>query len=146
MRIPSAIGAAGKLLRERGPALVCLAALSGYVAAVSIWKPGSAALLACPFHALTGLYCPGCGMTRMLYQLVHGHLALAFAQNELAFIALPYVLWRIVLALLPLRWQNAQKFAVSPRWAYAIVTLIVIFTLLRNLPYWPACTLAPGGC
>ncbi|MEW5722540.1 MAG: DUF2752 domain-containing protein, partial [Thermodesulfobacteriota bacterium] len=28
----------------------------------------------CPFHALTGLYCPGCGTLRGLNQLLHGHL------------------------------------------------------------------------
>ena len=31
----------------------------------------------CPLHEFTGLWCPGCGSTRALHQLVHGHLALA---------------------------------------------------------------------
>lgn len=131
------------MARERGAALLSLGVLSGYVAAVSLWKPGSAALLACPFHALTGLYCPGCGMTRMLYHLVRGHIALAFAQNALAFLALPIVVWAIVQALLPQRW--AVRFDVSRRWAYAIIAVIVAFTLLRNIPYWPASALTPGG-
>lgn len=144
MAFRSDISGKGQILRARGPALISLAILSGYVAAVSIWKPGSAVLLPCPFHALTGLFCPGCGMTRMLYHLVHGHFALAFAQNELAFLALPFVLWAIVQALLPQRW--AVRFDVSPRWTYVLIALIVVFTVLRNIPVWPACTLAPGGC
>ena len=29
----------------------------------------------CPFHRLTGRWCPGCGMTRALHDLLHGDLA-----------------------------------------------------------------------
>jgi len=131
------------MARERGPALISLALLSGYVAVVSIWTPGGAALPLCPFHALTGLYCPGCGMTRMLYHLVHGHIELAFAQNPLAFAALPFVIGWMVQSLPLQRWPRGN---ISPRWSYALIAIIVIFTVLRNIPTWPTCTLAPGGC
>jgi len=43
----------------------------------------------CPLHALTGLHCPGCGSTRALHQLAHGHLGAAFGLNPLAVGALP---------------------------------------------------------
>src|SRR3954447_11962741 len=36
---------------------------------------------ACPFHAATGLWCPGCGMTRATYALLHGNLGAAFSAN-----------------------------------------------------------------
>ena len=35
----------------------------------------------CPFHALTGFYCPGCGGTRSMTALLHGHLLLALHEN-----------------------------------------------------------------
>ena len=35
----------------------------------------------CPFHAMTGLWCPGCGMTRATYALLDGNLAAAFSAN-----------------------------------------------------------------
>lgn len=49
----------------------------------------------CPFRAVTGLPCPGCGMTTALLALVRGDLAGAAQANGLIF-ALP--LWGAALA------------------------------------------------
>ncbi|MCP9984250.1 DUF2752 domain-containing protein [Actinomadura madurae] len=63
----------------------------------------------CPFLALTGFYCPGCGMTRFVYALTHGHLGAAFGFNPLLFVVLPvfgylYVRWTVRTAQgLPMR-------------------------------------------
>ena len=38
------------------------------------WLPG------CTFHQLTGLNCPGCGMTRAAYATLHGRLGEAFLE------------------------------------------------------------------
>jgi hypothetical protein len=45
----------------------------------------------CPFPALTGLNCPGCGTLRGLHQLMHGNLAAAFRLNPLMVVTLPPV-------------------------------------------------------
>ena len=45
----------------------------------------------CPFRALTGFYCPGCGTLRALHQLLHGHLVAAFWLNPLAALLLPFL-------------------------------------------------------
>lgn len=42
--------------------------------------------LRCPFYALTGLYCPGCGTCRALADVFHGRFAEAFSHNMLLFI------------------------------------------------------------
>ena len=44
----------------------------------------------CIFHKITGLYCPGCGITRMLISLLHGNIKEAFMYNQLLFIMLPF--------------------------------------------------------
>ena len=45
----------------------------------------------CPFFALTGLHCPGCGTLRGLHQLLNGHLLAALGLNPLMVLALPFV-------------------------------------------------------
>lgn len=42
----------------------------------------------CPFHALTGLQCPGCGGTRALHALLHGDVGAAVRFNPLLFVVM----------------------------------------------------------
>lgn len=39
--------------------------------------------LPCLFRAVTGLYCPGCGGTRAVWYLLHGHFFLSFRFHPL---------------------------------------------------------------
>ncbi len=44
------------------------------------------ALVRCPFRFLTGISCPGCGMTRALLALLRGDLAAAYDYHPLVFL------------------------------------------------------------
>lgn len=46
----------------------------------------------CPFYALTGWLCPGCGGTRALHELLHLNLRGALHYNALVTALLPFVL------------------------------------------------------
>src|SRR5215467_1289585 len=50
----------------------------------------------CPFRALTGFTCPGCGSTRALHQLLHGNFSAAFKLNPLFLIGLPFLIGVLV--------------------------------------------------
>jgi hypothetical protein len=91
----------------------------------------------CPFHALTGLWCPGCGGLRAVNDLTDGHLRAALSSNIVVTLAIPLA---VVALLLWVRrawtgkesqpdWQRAQ------RWTYALVALLVAFTVVRNLAF-----------
>jgi hypothetical protein len=99
----------------------------------------------CPFHALTGLHCPGCGTLRAIHQLLHGHLLTALAFNPLAVIAAPFV---GVSLLRQLRMVFGGQ-TLAPRrtmaggWIWAMLGIILLYWLLRNLPWHPFTLLAP---
>jgi len=107
---------------------VCLAAL--YLA-----NPGRSPLFPpCPFHKFTGLYCPGCGSLRALHHLLHGDVAGAMAMNALMVLSLPVL----------------GAFLVRPAWtrkpwiAYAVLIVIIVYWIARNIPGAPFNRLAPG--
>jgi Protein of unknown function (DUF2752) len=82
--------------------------------------------LLCPIHALTGLWCPGCGSTRAIDSLVHGDLNSALHNNALL-IASP------LLTLIALQMKKLnRKFLVV--YLALLIVLVVTFTILRNIP------------
>ena len=97
-------------------------------------KPGESPWLPnCPFHQLTGLHCPGCGMTRSVHALTHMRFREFFHDNILA---LPLGIFLIYSLARP-------KYALTPTWGYAILAIAIIFMALRNIPAYPFTLLAP---
>ena len=50
----------------------------------------------CGFYALTGMYCPGCGMTRALHSLLGGNILRAARFNLLLVLAIPVLMYAYV--------------------------------------------------
>lgn len=46
----------------------------------------------CVFHLITGLRCPGCGVTTMLYKILHLDFEQAFFANPFLFVTSPLLL------------------------------------------------------
>lgn len=87
----------------------------------------------CPFRLVTGLLCPACGGTRMVYDLMHGQFTAAWHDNRALLLAAPFAL-----ALLG-RWAyeglrgRHWRPALSGRAQVAILVTAVIWTVLRNV-------------
>ena len=105
-------------------------------------SPGSL-LPPCPFYALTGIWCPGCGSTRCLHALVHLDLPGAMAMNPLLVVS---ILPMLVLALHGAGLWPAKLGGLVRLFARPIPWMVVIFVywIARNLPWYPFNLLAPG--
>jgi uncharacterized protein DUF2752 len=99
----------------------------------------------CPFRALTGWYCPGCGSLRALHQLLHGNLRLAFAFNPFTVLTLPFLVYGSVsYGWFELRHRQLPR-VFLPGWAiHGLALAVIVFCVVRNLGY-PFSLLAPGG-
>lgn len=95
--------------------------------------PGSPWLPKCLFHRWTGLHCPGCGVTRAVYSLLHGDLKSSLHNNLLL------IPGGLLVVLLIVKKDIALRRPV----AIAIVAIILAFTVLRNIPCAPFTLLAP---
>jgi hypothetical protein len=61
---------------------VCLSVM--FILTMVVRPPDEPAFILCPFRAVTGLLCPGCGMTRAFCALGHGEFRRALHFNALS--------------------------------------------------------------
>lgn len=120
-----------KLRRDRLRVLgIWLAAGLAYL----IWVRAAGWGIPCPVHALTGLECPGCGITRMLAALSRGDWAAARAANAGLFYLSPVlalVLGRALWLWLTGRSANTPALRAA---GVGLAAFLVAWGLFRNLP------------
>jgi hypothetical protein len=99
----------------------------------------------CLFNSITGYYCPGCGSQRAIHSLLHLDFAGVVSQNFLfipAFLLIFYhYLHPIVNRYFSWKLPNVFYFKSTP---WILFGVIIIFWILRNLPFYPFSVLAPG--
>ena len=87
----------------------------------------------CPSVILTGFPCPGCGMTRAAWLLMHGHPIQSLQQNPFLFVILAAGYMGLA-ELSP--WLIGRKLPQLhvPNWALiALGVLVAVFTVARNV-------------
>ena len=91
----------------------------------------------CPLYALTGLYCPGCGILRAVNDLTNADL-IGAASSNLVFVALVplIVLWWV--RWTGRAWTGQPMSGVASRRAGVAIAVfavvLLVFGVLRNLP------------
>ena len=103
------------------------------------FEPGKTGFfLLCPFRFLTGLQCPGCGITRALHNLLHGHLTTAFTLNPLFVIALPFLIFALLrYTSFAFQQKTPRANALPANVIYFIFVVVLSFWIFRNTPFYP---------
>ncbi len=107
--------------------------------AVGYFNPTTAGIFpSCPFHTLTGMNCPGCGLTRGFHALFQGDVLGALHYNALlpiyAFV-FGYLFISLILIVVRGRGLSWKVFPPSAMWVFFGLSLT--FSIVRNLPFYP---------
>jgi len=88
----------------------------------------------CPIHFITGFYCPGCGVTRMLLSLIKLDFYQAFRYNPLLFIMFPFFIFFYIESLIAEINNKKALYNKVPNYIYIIIIVIlVMYGILRNI-------------
>ncbi len=91
--------------------------------------------LPCPIHWLTGFYCPGCGITRMILSIFQGNFVQAFHYNPLLFLLIPFFLFYFVdLFLANYKQKKSFIHLLEPQIWYILIAIFLIYGIFRNIP------------
>ncbi len=88
----------------------------------------------CIFNKITGLKCPGCGVTHMCAALMKGDVSEAMRSNVVLFFISPLLLY----ILFGYMWRYIKTGRMwLPKWQtvalYIMIAALVIFAIVRNL-------------
>ncbi len=98
----------------------------------------------CVFNSLTGYYCPGCGSQRAIHSLLHFNLAGVVQNNFLLLPAIVLIIYHYSRALLNRKFNwNFPNIFYFKKTPWIILAVIILFWILRNVPYYPFLILAP---
>lgn len=144
-RVSGVVAGASRRARFRGlaPQGVVLGGAVAGALVVAFRDPNeSGHYPSCPFLTMTGYYCPGCGMTRLVHALTHGDVGTAFGLNPLLFALLPvlgylYARWTV----LSVRGRPMRSALFRPAVVYSFLGVLAVYWVVRNLPFGQA--LAP---
>lgn len=87
----------------------------------------------CLFYEITGYYCPGCGITRLLFSFLKLDFYQAFRYNPLIFILIIItgIYWLVKFILK--KFMNIS-IAIPNYVYYILLVIVIIFGILRNIP------------
>jgi len=96
--------------------------------------PEANGIILCPYRALTGWACPGCGLTRAAHHVVRGDVATAWTYNPLVFVAVPLV---VAFALTPRVMADPAATRWRTRLGWTGLALALAFWVWRNTSLYP---------
>lgn len=89
--------------------------------------------LPCFFYEITGYKCPGCGTQRAFHEVLHFNLAVAFRQNALFVLSIPYVLVATFFNFKKEKYPKMNEFLLGNKTLLALLVIVILFGVFRNL-------------
>lgn len=89
--------------------------------------------ISCPFRAVTGYRCPGCGISSMFQALAKGDISEAFHCNQVLFFMIPLLVLAAVVKVIFLPeflFPKSRFYRVS---TIAAIVVLITFGVLRNV-------------
>ncbi|MDH6433573.1 hypothetical protein M2158_002050 [Streptomyces sp. SAI-144] len=116
-----------------GGILAAVAGAFAYVGTVDPNQPGHYPV--CPLYQITGLYCPGCGGLRSAHAFIHGDFLAALQDNAMAVVG--YLGFAVLWTVWVVRAARGRplRLALGPVHLWTLGTLLLVFTVVRNLPF-----------
>lgn len=84
----------------------------------------------CMFYKVTGLLCPGCGITRMILSIIKLDFVSAFFANQFIFVTIPFLLLEI---LFNKKIEKTKFKKVNNILIIIYFLLLIVFGIARNL-------------
>ena len=120
-----------------------LAAFSWLTLAVAgvylfIFEPGKSGFFpVCPFRALTGFACPGCGSTRGMHALVHGDVVAAFKFNPLFVVSLPFLFYAFArFTNAAIQGRELKGNQLDAKYIWIIFSVVLFLFILPKTPFY----------
>ncbi len=88
----------------------------------------------CIIKTVTGLWCPGCGITRLCLALADGKIYQAFRYNPIIFVDVPLILITFIIKKIFKNKEEAKK--LNNIIYIFLIIITIIFGVLRNTPYF----------
>lgn len=126
----------GLTLNKKKQLVFYLVVSSGLIAVYFAFNPETFSFFpSCPFHSITGLYCPGCGSQRAFHDLLHGRFLQAFSHNLLIILGLATGFYKAILWLKYPNSKDAPHHLLYHKNApWIVLVLVISFWVLRNIP------------
>jgi len=133
------VAVAGDRSRQLAIALLVWLGIAAGSVLLFFFNPSTAGFFPlCPFRALTGLQCPGCGSTRACYQLIHLHPIAAFKLNPLMMLTLPFVVYGFLgFTRSAITGQPQRRILIPSIYLWGWLGLLIFFWIFRNTPWYP---------
>lgn len=127
--------------------LAAAGAAAAGVASVFVWyfNPSTQGFFpVCPLFKITGIACPGCGLTRGFHALFHGDVFTALGYNAMLPVYLVFFGYIFLgMFLIAVRGRGISINFLHPALIWGFMIISFVFAVLRNLPFYPFTLLYP---